>query len=251
MSHSLPDDVDTQVLDELTLSDLVSIFDETGTDAVEEFLTEGFEVATEFLRDHGKELSDVPTAVYDPLESGVAYDPYHDRGEALIIGGPRGLLRGGEQVLRDHGLLSQKTLLSILCKGLLHSYNNELATEHFDGTRDIQARTGRGSVELFDTFQMVSPAVDEGITQLFVLYLHGDVTDRDLRDAYIEAWIDWYRRKEFDTDLFGAVAYAIGDRIDDAEGDRKERLVRGLGIQEPLIRNGDVSVLGERLGRIG
>lgn len=250
MSGGPRGEVTVETLRELTLSDLVAMDDERGTDAVEAFLAEGLLVANDFLDDFGKGLAETPEIVYDPMESGVSYDPYHRQGEVLIIGGPRGLLRGGEQVLGRRGLLDQKALLSIFCKGLLHSYNQRLATEHFE-------RGGRGSrrrsstVELYDRFQMLNPAVDEGVTQVFVLYLNGDVTDPDLRNAYVEEWVEWFRRDpEFDVDLFGAVAEVIGNRIDEADGDERERLVHGLAIQEPLIRDGDPSVLGETLGAI-
>jgi hypothetical protein len=247
MPERPPETVTTDTLRELTLSELVAMGDDHGTDDVEEFLSEGLAVANEFLSDHGKGLTETPAVVYEPLESGVTYDPYHQQGEVLVIGGPRGLLRGGEQVLGEHDLLDQKGLLSILCKGLLHSYNQRLATEHFEGN-ERGRRGGASTVELYDRFRMLNPAVDEGFTQMFVLYLNGDVTDDDLRKAYVEEWVEWFRRDpEFDVDLFEAVALAIGDRIEEAEGDERERLLRGLAIQEPLIRNGDLSVLAGRL----
>ncbi|MFB6296305.1 MAG: hypothetical protein ABEH66_05635 [Halobacteriales archaeon] len=247
MPEPPPEEVSVEALRELTLSDLVAMRDEEGIDHVESLLCRGLEAAGEFLADHGKRLTDLPAVVYDPMESGVAYDPYHDQGEVLVIGGPRGLLRGGEQVLGRHGLLDQKALLSILCKGLLHSYNQELSTAHFErGGRAGRSRAQE--IELYDRFQMLDPAIDEGVTQIFVLYLNGDVTDDDLRDTYIEEWVEWYERDpEFDTGLFEAVARTIGDRIDEAEGDERDRLVQGLAIQEPLIRDGDVSVLRGRL----
>jgi hypothetical protein len=247
MPEAPPEEVSVKTLRELDLSDLVAVSDEQGVDSVESLLAEGFETAREFLSEHGKRLEELPGVVYDPLESGVTYDPYHDQGEVLVAGGPRGLLRGGEQVLGRRGLLEQKGLLSILCKGLLHSYNQQLATEHFErggGT----GHHGTPEADIYDRFQMLNPAIDEGVTQLFVLYLNGDVTDADLRNTYIEEWVEWYERDpEFDAGLFEAVARTIGDRIDEAEGDEKERLVHGLAIQEPLIRNCDVSVLEERL----
>jgi len=246
MSETPSEAVSLETLRELTLSDLVAMRDEQGVDHVESLLAGGLETAGEFLADHGKRLTDLPAVVYDPMESGVTYDPYHDQGEVLVIGGPRGLLRGGEQVLGRRGLLEQKALLSILCKGLLHSYNQELSTAHFE--RGGPGRSGGPEVDIYDRFQMLNPAIDEGVTQLFVLYLNGDVTDHELRETYVEEWVEWYRRDpEFDTGLFEAVAHTIGDRIDEAEGDERERLVHGLAIQEPLIRNCDVSVLRERL----
>lgn len=250
MPEPLPETVTTDTLRELTLSELVAMGDDYGTDEVEAVLNEGLAASNEFLSDYSKGLSETPAIVYDSLESGVKYDPYHEQGEVLIIGGPRGLLRGGEQVLGKRGLLDQKGLLSILCKGLLHSYNQGLATQHFEG----QGRTRRGEVseiDLYDQFQMLNPAVDEGFTQLFVLYLNGDVTDTDLRQAYIEEWVEWFRRDpEFDVDLFKAVASTVGDGIEEADGDERDRLIQGLAIQEPLIRKGNLSLLADRLNQI-
>lgn len=247
MQEGLPDEVDREYLRELTLSDLVGFSDTYGEDTVESLLSEGVSVAAAYLGELGKQLEREPAIVYEPHESGVNYDPYHDRGEALIVGGPRGILRGGEEVLGERGIVSQKSLLSILSKGLVHSYNHHLVTEHFERYGGGSGASSPGTVELYDKFRMLNPAVDEGFAQLYALYIEGDVTDAVIREAYVDRWAEWFRRTEFDVHLFEATAYTVGDRVDDATGSERERFVSALEIQEPLIRNGDVSVLAERL----
>jgi hypothetical protein len=239
---TLPDHVTTVDLRSLTLSDLVAVADAADTAVVETFLGQALGVANEFLALHDRELADPPTAIYDRWSSGVTYDPYHDRGEVLVVGGPRGLLQGGEQVLSDRGSLTQKSLFTVLCKGLVHSHNQHLVDEHFERAGD--GRSGDAGIDLYDRFRMLNPAVDEGIAQMFVLYLSGDVTDREFRQAYIEAWADWYgESSDLDGSLFRAVAYAVGDRIDGTDGDTRERFLHAFDIQRRLVRDGDVSVL--------
>jgi hypothetical protein len=245
---AFPDPVTVPALRRFTLSDLVTVADETSEETVEAFLTETISVANEFLALHNRSVTDPPKAIYDPWGSGVTYDPYHAHGEALVIGGPRGLLQGGERVLSERGTLTQKSLFTVLCKGLLHSYNQHLVDDHFE-----RGGTGvGGDVALYDRFRMLNPAVDEGVTQMFVLYLAGDVTDRDLRQAYIEAWADRYEEMdEIDGALFRAVAYAVGDRIDEVRGDVRARIVHALDLQIPLIRDGDLSVLRGNADALG
>jgi len=239
---SPPDPVTVPALRELTLSDLVEVADEADTESVERFLSRALSVASEFLALHGRKLTDPPTPIYDNWDSGVTYDPYHDRGEVLVVGGPRGLLQGGERVLSSRGTLTQKSLFTVLCKGLLHSYNQHLVDQHFE--RGGRRTAGGAGVELYDRFRMLNPAVDEGVAQMFVLYLSGDVADPELRQAYIESWADWYdETDDLDGALFRAVAYAIGDRIDEVQGDIRDRFIHALDVQTPLIRDGDLSVL--------
>lgn len=247
MQAGPPDDIDRTTLQELTLSDLIGLSDARGEATVESFLSDGLSVAAAYLADIGKVLDGEPIAVYEPHESGVGYDPYHDRGEALIIGGPRGILRGGEEVLGERDLLTQKSLLSILCKGLMHSYNHQLVTEHFERHSGGAGRASGATIELYDRFRMLNPAVDEGFAQLLTLYMHGDVTNGDLRAAYVERWVEWYRRSEIDDELFEATARTVGERIDAADGDEQDRFRTGLQVQEPLIRNGDVSLIADNL----
>lgn len=247
MRKDPPAEVHREDLDEFTLSDLHTISDGKGEGAVTSFLRESLSVAANYLAEHNKVLSSEPRIVYAPQKRGVSYDPYHERGEVLIIGSPRGSLRGGETVLAARNEIKKKTLLSILCKGLLHAYNQQLVTEHFDRYEDSDTHEDLGSVELYNQYRMLNPAVDEGFAQLFTLYLFGDVTDQGLRDAYIERWADWFQHADFDVFLFEAIAYTIGDRVDEATGTEKDRFVYALEVQEPLIRDGDISVLSDRL----
>ena len=90
MSQGPSPKVTPETVREFTLSDLVGMYGEEGTDRVEAFLIDGLEVANALLADHGKGATETPAIVYDPLESGVTYDPYHHQGEVLVIGGPRG-----------------------------------------------------------------------------------------------------------------------------------------------------------------
>lgn len=242
MVEPLPEDVTPEALRAVTLPDLLSAADVSDEAAVTDFLETALVAAAEFLADHGKRLDALPAVEFAPYESGVSYDPYADGGEVLIVGGPRGLHRGGEAVLYTAGDTRKNSLLTVLGKGLLHSYNQRLVEEHFD--RGAEA----AEVDIYAPFEMLAPAVDEGITQLFVLYVDGDVTDRGLREAYIDAWAEWFdERTSVDTRLFRAVAYTIADRIEAAEGSDQERFVEGLKIQEPLVRDGDTSVLEEQL----
>lgn len=248
---SLPDPVTVPALRALTLSDLVEIADETDAEAVEAFLSRALSVANGFLALHSRELADPPTPIYDGWDSGVTYDPYHERGEVLVVGGPRGLLQGGERVLSSRGTLTQKSLFTVLCKGLLHSYNQHLVDQHFERGGGGGA-AGAAGIELYDRFRMLNPAVDEGVAQMFVLYLSGDVADPEFRQAYIESWADWYDETgDVDGALFRAVAYAIGDRIDEVQGDLRDRFVYALDVQTPLIRDGDLSVLRGRADAFG
>lgn len=241
MVESLPENVTPETLRAVTLPDLVSAGDEADAAAVTDFLETALVATNDFLADHGKRLDVLPAVEFDRYESGVSYDPYAEPGELLVVGGPRGLHRGGEAVLYGSEDARKNSLLTVLGKGLLHSYNQHLVEEHFD--RAARATEDR-AVDIYAPFEMLAPAVDEGITQLFVLYVDGDITDRGLREAYIDAWAEWFdERTSVDTGLFRAVAYTVADRIEAAEGSDQERFVEGLEIQEPLVRDGDTSVL--------
>lgn len=247
MVESLPEDVTPEALRAVTLPHLLEAADEADEAAVTDFLETALVAAADFLADHGKRLDGLPTVEFAPYESGVSYDPYADGGEVLVVGGPRGLHRGGEAVLYGSGSKDTRknSLLTVLGKGLLHSYNQCLVEEHFD--RPAGA-TESAEVDIYAPFEMLAPAVDEGITQLFVLYVDGDVTDRGLREAYIDAWAEWFdERTTVETRLFRAVAYTIADRIEAAEGSDQERFVEGLQMQEPLVRDGNTSVLEAQL----
>lgn len=248
MSVDTSDDITVEYLRSRTHTDLLESFDQHGTRYVESFLSEALGIVSAFLADHEKYLTDVPGVMFDPNISGVNYDPYHREGELLLFGGPRGILHGGYQFLSHRDFLSKPSLLTILSKGLLHAYNQRLVTERFD-------HHGRGarlretpSVTLYDEYKMLAPGADEGITQMFGLYIEGDISDRSLRAGYIDAWTEWYRRSDrLDADLFYAVASAISDRIRHTEGDGRDSIVHGLAIQEPLVRDGEVSLLRDYL----
>jgi hypothetical protein len=242
MVDPLPDDVTPATLRGVTLSDLIVAADEADDAAVEAFLAEALAATNGFLAEHGKRVSDPPAVSFDRWESGVSYDPYAEAGELLVIGGPRGLHRGGERVLYGDRHDGKNSLLTVLGKGLLHSYNQSLVAAHY------AAGGGDPDIDIYAPFQMLRPAVDEGITQLFVLYVDGDVTDRALRDRYVDAWAEWFEeRTDADARLFRAVAYAVGERIEAAEGTGRERFVHGLKIQEPLIKDGDTTPLSGQL----
>jgi len=240
-------DVTTEYLRTKSHTDLLESADADGDEYVESFLGDALSVVASFLADHEKPLADLPSVTFDPNVSGVNYDPYHREGEMLVFGGPRGILQGGYQFLSHRDYLSKPSLLTILSKGLLHAYNQALVTERFD-RHGPRARLRDRSVRLYDEYKMLVPAVDEGITQLFSLYVEGDITDRSLRERYIEEWATWYREGDgMDVALFEAVAYTISDRVEDADGSPRDRIVDGLAIQEPLVRDGELSLLRERL----
>lgn len=228
-------------------ADLLETADSQGREAVERFLESALSVARSFLSDHGKRIDDPPGVIFDPGISGVEYDPFHRRGEMLLFGGPRGMLRGGYQYLSHRDYLSSPSLLTILSKGLLHAYNQQLVFEYFDSHA---SRPGgdRSSVQLYDEHMMLAPGVDEGFAQMLSLYVEGDITDTSLREGYIEEWASWYeRRSGFDASLFKTVAYTVSDRVEAASGDARDQLVHGFAVQEPLVRDGQLSVLRDRL----
>ena len=243
-------DVTVDYLRTKSHTDLLESADAEGDPYVKAFLVEGLSVVASFLADHGKRLQDLPAVTFDPNVSGVNYDPYHREGEMLLFGGPRGILQGGYQFLSHRDYLSKPSLLSILSKGLMHAYNQALVTERFQRHGHAARLSEATSVRLYDEYKMLVPGADEGITQLFTLYVEGDITDRSLREGYIDEWARWYREDgEMDVDLFEAVAYTISDRIEAAEGDPRERVVHALAIQEPLVRDGELSVLSRARNR--
>jgi hypothetical protein len=230
-----------------THADLLETDDQRGTQYVEQFLNDALDVVISFLADHEKSIGEVPKALFDPNVSGVKYDPYHREGEVLLFGGPRGMLQGGYRYLSHRDYLEQPTLLTILSKGLLHVYNQSLVTERFESHGRAARLSDSYPVQLYDEYKMLVPAVDEGITQMFSLYLEADIGDAALRNGYIEAWSRWYQDADIDTDLFEAVAYTVSDHIEKANGSDRDRIIAGLKIQEPLIRDGDIGVIGEYL----
>jgi len=250
MTVDISADVTVDILRTKTHTDLLETADERGEEYVEEFLVAGLTSVQSFLSDHDKPLPDLPAVTFDATISGVNYDPYHRDGEMLLFGGPRGILRGGYQFLNHRDFLSKPSLLTILSKGLLHAYNQRLVTERF-------ARQGRGArlktsaaVTLYDDYKMLVPGVDEGFTQMFSLYIEADITDLSLREGYIDAWTEWYRESEtVDADLFEAVASTVSGRIENVDGDARDRVIYGLAIQEPLVRDGEISLLRDRLGK--
>lgn len=226
-------------------ADLLETADSEGAEAVESFLESALGDVRSFLVEHDKHIVEPPGVIFDPDISGVEYDPYHRHGERLVFGGPRGILRGGYQYLSHHDYFTSPSLLTILSKGLIHAYNQQLVFEYFD-SHGPQPR-GDPSVQLYDDHTMLAAGADEGFAQMFSLYIEGDITDKSLREGYIDEWSSWYeRRGEFDADLFGAVAYTISDRVEAASGDARDRIVDGLAIQEPLVRDGELSVLHKR-----
>lgn len=241
-------DVSLERLGSFVLNDLVRLGDTEGSEAVVEFLDEAVTVAGSFLAAHGKVIETYPTVVYDQYESGVSYDPYHDEGEVLICGGPRGVLRGGEEVLAARTAFTQRSLLTILTKSLLHVYHVQLA-DAGDQRADVGlgATPAAGELEFY-TYGLPVPAVEYGFTTLWDVYLEGDITDRSLREDVIDAWTTWYDRyADIQTAVYEAVAYTLSDRISEAGGTPRERICYAFEIQEPLVRDGDVSTITRRL----
>lgn len=249
MPVSTSADITVEYLSGKTLADLLDTSDTEGEAYVEEFLAAALETAGDFLETLRKRPDDLPLIEYDPFKSGVAYDPYHGDGEALIIGGPRGILQGGYQTLRDHGLIEHESLLNILTKGLVHSYNQQLVDQHFEMQAGTVDHTDTAGIKLYDKYRMLVPPVDEGFAQLYSLHVDGDITDAELRAEYIEAWVDWYHDMVagFDVNLFRAVALTLSDRAEEVDGDAEATITHMMRVQEPLIRNADVSIISSRL----
>lgn len=240
MVSAPPEKVTLSRLHSLGLRNLVEIGDEDGREAVTDFLEGAVDVVAQFLALHGKEIDPLPTVAYDQFESGVTYDPLHADGERLVCGGPRGLLRGGENTLVSRTGLDRPSLLMILCRGLLVSYDYHLA----GGTRAADVDPTPFDIELYDRYGLATPAVDYAFTTLFDVYLAGDVTDRSLRESVIGAWTDWCDGTgAVDARTYESVARTVSERIEAADGTPRERLCHGLAVQEPLVREGRTTVL--------
>jgi len=125
---------------------------------------------------------------------------------------------------------------------------NPLAFDEYfadGGRRRPGAMDGR--IELYEGVQMLALAVDQALTQPFGLHLAADVTDRALREAFIDAWIAWNREfTDMQVPVFEAVARTVSDRIEAADGSPRDRVIHGLAIQEPLVRDADTSVITHR-----
>lgn len=243
-------DITTDYLESKAHDDLLETYDDEGKSTVTTFLESALDVVQSFMMQHNKHVIEPPGVIFNPKTSGVRYDPYHRQGERLIFGGPRGILRGGYQYLSHHDYLTSPSLLTILSNGLIHAYDQQLAVEYFD-SHDIRPGRDTPTIRLYDEYEMLAAGADEAFAQMFSLYTEADLTDKSLREGYIDEWAAWHnRRGEIDTNLFTAVAYTISERVEAASGDAKDCIVDGLSVQEPLVRDGQLSVLHKQLNTI-
>lgn len=247
MSVDTSADITTDYLRSRAHDDLLETYDAEGKSSVKMFLESALNVVHSFMMEHNKHVVEPPGVIFNPKTSGVQYDPYHRQGERLIFGGPRGILRGGYQYLSQHDYLTSPSLLTILSNGLVHAYNQQLAFEYFD-SHDTRPRQDMSAIRLYNEYEMLAAGADEAFAQMFCLYIEADITDKSLREGFIDEWAAWHdRRGEMDTSLFTAVAYTISERVEAASGDAKDCIVDGLAIQEPLVREGQLSVLHKQL----
>jgi ribosomal protein S17E len=216
----------------LTLVDLRERYERNGMDAVDEFLQSGLTtVAEDVLSRHGMQLDTIPGITYNGLRRGVSYDP---RSDEMVVRGPRDPIPGGYELL-DGG---RPSVLSVLASGLIAAYNQRLVDRHFE--TNVAATTHVHDRES----KSLLPGIDAGFTQTYVFYIDADLLDAERRRSYVEARAAWYR----DTGAanprrYAAVARTIGARADAADGDVHAAMGAGLEIQDPLVAEGDRSVL--------
>lgn len=144
-----------------TLADLLRTADRVGRDATGALLDDSLDVAASYLGTLGFDVDADPRIRFDQFLSGVTYDPHpdgidDDTTDSLAIGGPRGSVRGGYEVLGEAGYSNRLSVLAVLCKGLVHSHHQHLAEEFFEtydallgwSPHDVAAAVERGDLSV-------------------------------------------------------------------------------------------------------
>jgi hypothetical protein len=227
---SVPEEITAATLADRYLEDLFAIYEASDLDAVDELLEAGCRVADEILTEYEKDLEEWPTVQYNPLRTGATYDPQAD---VLMIRKPREDPPGGYGLIDERG----QSVLNVLASGFLASYNQQLVEEYF--AENVSAANHIHDHET----KTLLPGIDAGFSAIFGYAIDGDVTDVEARDAYLEAWMEYYESGDVNVRRFEIVTETLCQRIDDVEGSGVEKLRHALAIQEPLIRRGDLSAV--------
>jgi len=116
--------------------------------SVEQYLCEALDVAADFAEWYGVAVDTKPAVAFDPLKTGVRFDPrpFRDDPPRLLVGGPREAPIGGHAVLargRDG-----PSLLSVLCNGLVRTANQELAAQFFSVYEAVREATADEVLEV-------------------------------------------------------------------------------------------------------
>lgn len=235
-AQSAPDELDripdADDLGEQTLVDLAEWAETEDLDAIDAYLVDAIEtVRTDALRAIGIELDDPPGVTYNTLREGTSYDP---RVNELVVRQPRDPPIPGHEHLR-HG---RPSLLAVLTTGLLTASNQRLAHQHFE--RDPIA-----SKHVHDqSSETLEPGIDAGFVAPVGFFLDTTDPDRETWESFLTARRDWYRETgSVNARRFEAVARTVGDQVLEDAAPPHEALDEGLAIREPLIVEGDRSVI--------
>jgi len=225
-----PEEITAATLADLYLADLAEIYETEGLDAVDALLDVGCRIANAVLEEYDIDLAEWPTVQYNPLRTGATYDP---QANVLVIRMPRDDPPGGYGVIDDRG----QSVLNVLATGFLAAYNQQLVDEYF-------AENAAAATHIHDhDTETLLPGIDAGFTAIFGFAIDADITDRNTRAAYLEAWMEHYASGDVNTRRFEIVTTTLCHRIDDADGSGVERMCHALAIQDPLVRRGDLSAV--------
>jgi hypothetical protein len=227
---SVPEEITASTLADRYLEDLFAIYEASDLDAVDELLEAGCSVADDILEEYDKDLEEWPTVQYNPLRTGATYDPTAD---VLMIRKPRETPPGGYGLIDERG----QSVLNVLASGFLASYNQQLVDEYFE--ENVSAANHIHDHET----KTLLPGIDAAFSAIFGYAIDADVTDAEARDAYLEAWMEYYESGGVNVRRFEVVTSTLCQRIDEADGPGIERMRHALAIQEPLIRRGDLSAV--------
>jgi hypothetical protein len=229
-SASVPEEITASTLADRYLEDLFAIYEDQDLDAVDELLDAGCRVADEILQEYDRDLEEWPTVQYNPLRNGATYDPQAD---VLMIRKPRADPPGGYGLIDDRG----QSVLNVLASGFLASYNQQLVDEYF-----TEHASAANHIHDHQTKTLL-PGIDAAFSAIFGFAIDADVTDVELREAYLDAWIEYYESGDVNVRRFEIVVRTLCKRIDEVDGPGIERMRHALAIQEPLIRDGDLSAV--------
>jgi len=229
---SVPEEVTASTLADRYLEDLFAIYEASNLDAVDELLDAGCAVANEILAEYDKDLETWPTVQYNPLRTGSIYDPTAD---VLMIRKPRDEPPGGYGLIDERG----QSVLNVLASGFLASYNQQLVDAYF-----LENASAANHIHDHESKTLL-PGIDAAFSAVFGYAIDADVTDVEARQAYLDAWIQYYESADVNVRRFEVVTGALCERIDAIEGSGVERMRHALAVQEPLIHRGDLSAVAD------